>query len=151
MRHPCRAALSLGVRCHLRTQVEFRSSAFPSQPGEDELINPGRWGKALADYLREHLDAAGLRGGEPYAEDWGWAVPIDNPEFPLFVGCGNLDDDPEGFLCFIEPSTPTIRKLFRKIDVTQRVTEVSDALDSALRKNASVSEINWIDSQNGGT
>ena len=104
----------------MRTHVEFRSDAFPAQPGEDEEINPGRWGKLLAAFLRAELTKAGLVGGEPYAEDWGWEIPINNPEFGLFVGCGNYEEYPDGFLCFVDPSKPYIRKLFRKIDTTAR-------------------------------
>lgn len=129
----------------MRTQVEFYSSAFPPEPGEEAQINPGRWGKALAWYLRERLNAFGLTGGEPYAEDWGWAVPVDNPEFPLWIGCGNIDDDAEGFMCFVEPSTPTIRRLFRTIDVSQRVIEAGEALDRALRTHPDVRDIKWND------
>ena len=30
-----------------RSHVEFRSDAFPARPGEEQQINPGRWGAAL--------------------------------------------------------------------------------------------------------
>ena len=33
------------------THVEFRSDAFPADPDEDELINPGRFGRKLAVFL----------------------------------------------------------------------------------------------------
>jgi len=35
----------------MKTQVEFRSSRFPPYDGEEEQINPGLWGKRLAEYL----------------------------------------------------------------------------------------------------
>jgi len=35
----------------MKTQVEFRSSKFPPYEGEQEQINPGLWGKRLAEYL----------------------------------------------------------------------------------------------------
>jgi hypothetical protein len=127
----------------MRTHVEFRSDAFPAQAGEDEQINPGRWGKALADYLRAQLDEAGLVGGAPIAEDWGWLVPIVNDDFPLWVGCGNYEEYPDGFLCFIQPSKPKIRKLFRSIDTTERLAKVADAIDAALRTHWHVRELRW--------
>jgi hypothetical protein len=33
----------------MKTQVEFRSSKFPPYEGEEEQINPGLWGKRLAE------------------------------------------------------------------------------------------------------
>jgi hypothetical protein len=127
----------------VRTQLEFRSDAFPALPGEEDQINPGRWGKQLADFLRVELSARGLKAGEPYAEDWGWAVPLDNPEYPLWVGCGNVDEDDGAFLCFIEPSKPIVRKLFKKIDVRDRVEQVAKALDEALSCHPRVKDVQW--------
>ena len=127
----------------MKSHLEFRSDAFPPQPGEDEQINPGRWGRALADFLRAELSARGFPGAEPYAEDWGWAVPIDNAGYALWVGCGNRDGDGNGFLCFIEPSKPTIRKLFRRIDVRERVAAVAMAMEQALAGRKDVHEMRW--------
>ena len=33
----------------MKTQVEFRSSKFTPYEGEQEQINPGLWGKRLAE------------------------------------------------------------------------------------------------------
>lgn len=127
----------------MRTHVEFRSDAFPALPGEDAQINPGRWGKALADYLRSELTSRQLPGGDPYAEDWGWGVPIDNEDFPLWVGCGNYEEYPDGFLCFIEPSKPYVRRLLRKIDTTARIEQVAAAIDAALKSHSGVRDLKW--------
>lgn len=135
----------------MRSHVEFRSEAFPAAPGEDSEINPGRWGKALADYLRAELTSRGEPGGAPYGEDWGWAVPLQSEDFPLWVGCGNYEEYPDGFLCFIEPSKPTVRRLFRKIDTTKRVARVADALDAALRAHPEVRDIRWWSEDEVGT
>ena len=127
----------------MRTHVEFRSSEFPAEPGEDEQVNPGRHGRLLATYIRDQLAACGLATREPLAEDWGWLVPIENPNFPLWVGCGNYEEYPDGFLCFIEPSRPTIRRLFRKIDTTAVVDRVSQALGAALQSHPGIRDVRW--------
>lgn len=127
----------------MRTHVEFRSDAFPAEVGEEALINPGRWGKVLADYLRAELSARGLVGPLPYAEDWGWAIPLDNPDFSLWVGCGNYEERPDGFLCFIEPSKPYVRRYLRRIDTRSKVEAVAAAIDGALRANLRIREILW--------
>ena len=82
---------------------------------------------------------------EPYAEDWGWEIPIHNPEFKMFIGCGN-QQDPSGnhFLCFIEPSKKEIRKgFFRKIDTQSSIQRVADALDQILTSHPDVHDLRW--------
>lgn len=39
----------------MKTQVEFRSFKFPPYEGEEYQINPGLWGKRLAEYLVQRL------------------------------------------------------------------------------------------------
>jgi hypothetical protein len=134
----------------MRTHFEFRCSGFPAQPGEEGEINPGRWGRALADYLRAELTARGFTGGAPFAEDWGMCIPIENQEYGLWVGCGNLEGEDDGFLCFIEPSKPFVRKLFRKIDVLQRVESVAVALEQALGSRSDVRELRWWSEKDSG-
>jgi len=41
----------------MKTQVEFRSGKFPPYEGEQEQINPDLWGKRLAEYLVQKIDA----------------------------------------------------------------------------------------------
>jgi len=127
----------------LRTHVEFRSDAFPSEPGEEEEINPGRWGIALARYLRVELTARGFTGKDPFFEDWGCCIPLDNEGFSLWIGCGNYGDYDDGFLCFIQPRKPFVWRLFRKLDASGRIAAVADALDSALRSHPSIRDIRW--------
>ena len=135
----------------MRTHVEFRSTEFPSLPGEDQLINPGRWGQLLANYLRGELTQRGLPGGSPYVEDWGWAIPLDNEAFPLWVGCGNNEEYPDGFLCFIEPRKPYVRRFLSRIDTTRRVEEVAVALEAALRQRADVRDLRWWENERTDT
>jgi len=127
----------------MRTHVEFRSDAFPAEPGEEEKINPGRWGAALARYLRQELSTQGFSAKEPYAEDWGYAVEIDNPEFNLWIGCGNYEEYPDGFLCFIIPEKPFVWRRFRRIDTRARVDAIAEALEIALRKHSGVRDLRW--------
>jgi hypothetical protein len=75
----------------MKTQVEFKADKFPPYAGEEDEINPGLWGKRLAEYLQEHLPRHGLEVTALGAEDWGWMVEIENPEFPLWIGCWSED------------------------------------------------------------
>jgi len=127
----------------MKSHVEFRSSEFPPYDCEEEQINPGRFGKRVAEFLAKGLAEAGFSIGDLVAEDWGWIVPIENPGFRLWVGCGNYDEYPDGFLCFIEPHTPVIRKLFRKIDVSERVGALRDAIDRLLTSHPGIQSVKW--------
>jgi len=127
----------------VRTHVEFRTSKFPPYEGEDKEVNPGRFGKRLAEYLKTRFSENGIKTGEIYAEDWGWAIPVENPAFALWVGCGNYEEYADGFLCFIEPSKSEIRRLFRKIDTTQDVGRVAEVLDRVLLGDAEIRDVRW--------
>lgn len=127
----------------MRTHIQFTSEVFPSVPGEEEEVNCGRFGKQLAEYLRGALIAQGLKVEPIFAEDWGWVVPMLHPEFKLWVGCGNYEEITNGFLCFIEPSKPAIRKWFRKIDTRLAVENLAGCLERSLNQHPGVSNLRW--------
>jgi hypothetical protein len=127
----------------MKTQVEFRSDKFPPYEGEEEEINPGLWGKRLAEYLQLKLRNAGVATGEIYSEDWGWALPIENEAFPLWIGCGHQDGEPDQFLVFIEPSKPAIRKWFKTIDTTPVLNNLATILDRILSSDPQIRDVRW--------
>ena len=125
------------------TYVEFKSTAFPPYDGESEKINPGRFGQRLAEYLSAELERAGERVGELNAEDWGWVVPIENADFDLWLGVGNYQEYPDGFLCFIEPHTEYVRKLLKKIPTRERIERLQRRIDEALRNHKDTRDVRW--------
>lgn len=125
------------------TQVTFRSELFPATAEELEGMNSGVWGHGLASYLQENLPKYGLNPTCLNAEDWGWMVEIENQEFPLWIGCGHQDGDDDEFLCFIEPSKPVIKRLFKKIETHEQVARVSDALRQLLASNTEIHGVEW--------
>lgn len=130
----------------MKTHVEFRSDAFPLEEDGADEVNPGRFGRRLARFVSDELKAKKFAAYEPVEADWGWIVPIANKGFELSIGCGNYDEYPEdGFLCFIEPHTPTIRRLgfLWKIDVSDRVNALQRALDEVLSEHPGVRDIRW--------
>jgi len=131
------------MKVAMKTHVEFRSDDFPPYEGEEAQINPGRYGKRLAEFLVEGLREKGFRPSVPLAEDWGWVVSVNNDRFPLWVGCGNYDEYPDGFLCFIEPHEPTIRRFFRKLQTTAEVGALREAIDQLLASKPGVRDKQW--------
>jgi len=129
----------------MKTQVEFRSSKFPPYEGEEEQINPGLWGKRLAEYLVQKLAERGIETQEMVAEDWGWYVPVCNEGFRLALCCGHQNGDDDQFLCFTDPSTPAVKKLFKKIDVTAQLSRLTVALQQILAADPDIREIVWTE------
>ncbi len=129
----------------MKTQVEFRSAKFPACDGEDELLNPGLWGKRLAEYLTGKLAEKGIETGEMNAEDWGWYIPITDGEFELGLGCGHQFGDDDEFLCFTEPSAPVMKKFFKTIDVTEPLTRLTEALKEILSADPDIRDVVWTE------
>jgi hypothetical protein len=125
------------------THVEFRSDVFPPYEGEDEETNPGRYGKRLAEFLVAALRKEDLACKDPGAEDWGWRIDIQNDGFALWIGCGVYDEYPDGFLCFIEPTTPSIRRFLKKIDTRGPVEAVQRAMDKSLTTEPGIRDLRW--------
>jgi hypothetical protein len=128
----------------MRTHLEFTSTAFPAYPGGDKEINPGIFGKRLAEFLAESLPHQGFKVLCIGAEDWGWMVEIENHEFPLWIGCANYDGTENEFQCFIEPSKPFVRKWFSKIETGPTVEELAAALEAVLLQSGKVSGLRWL-------
>ena len=136
----------------MKTHVEFRSDSFPPYPSEEDDINPGIWGKRLAEFIYTGLKSRGFNVIDPASEDWGWMVEIRNDAFPIWVGCGNYEEYENGFLCFIEPSRPFVRKLLIwKVPTEEAILKVQIALDSILSDEPSIFDIRWSSRAEFGT
>ena len=129
----------------MKTQVTFRSNKFPPYEGEEKQINPGLWGKRLAEYLVVKLRAMGIETHEIIAEDWGWYIPIKNDGFRLAVCCGHQYGDDDEFLCFTDPATPVLRKFLRKIDATKQLGRVVSAMETILSTDSDIRSVEWTD------
>jgi len=129
----------------MKTQVAFRSKNFPPYDGEEEQINPGLWGKRLAEYLVDKLKAHGIGTEQIIAEDWGWYIPIKNEGFRLAICCGHQNGDDDEFLCFTDPASPIIRKLFKNIDATHALTRVVNAMGNILSSDPGITDSEWTE------
>jgi hypothetical protein len=70
----------------------FTSPLFEVEPGEDEDINPGRYGRQLAVWLKKQLEGRGYSVEPIINEDWGRCLICSRDPFMLWVGCGNAAD-----------------------------------------------------------
>ena len=132
----------------LPQQIYFRSTLFRVDPDEEEEVNPGRYGRQLAHWLRDRFVVLGYRNPEVIAEDWGWCVMLQRDPFMLWIGCGNQDADDDDFDhltqperivwgCFVTGEVPFFQKLFRKVD-PEAVWKVEQQLAEVLRQEPQV-------------
>jgi hypothetical protein len=129
----------------MRTNVEFRSAKFPPYAPEVEEVNPGCWGRRLAEYLKERLAALGIDTADIVSEDCTWVIPIRSSDpFSLSIGCGHQYGDDDVFLCFISPDRPVIRKRFQKFETTQAVSRLASALDEILSSDPEITKLKWM-------
>lgn len=136
----------------MRTHVEFRSDAFPPDLDEDEVVNPGRYGRRLAEHIVAGLPAHGFRVSRHHPEDWGWRIALENETFPLWVGCGNYEEYEDGFLCFIQPSKPFVRRWLKRVSTTDTIERLADALERILGDRDTVRDLRWwTDKESGRT
>jgi hypothetical protein len=109
----------------------------------DGQINPGIFGKRLAEFLSDGLRREGFEPEELFTEDWGWVVPVKNNGFSLWIGCANYQEYPDRFLGIIEPHKPFVRRFLRKIATLGRVESLQTAVDKILSDEAGIREKRW--------
>lgn len=120
-------------------QVGFRSSAFPLDPTEAER-GDGPHGMALAFWVVERLEAAGLEPGEPVPEDWGWLLDVRGPG-RVVVGCGAVDAAADEFSVTVEDAPRWLRR--PDPEAPALVARVVAVLDGALRSDPAVADVAW--------
>jgi hypothetical protein len=130
----------------MKTHVTFRSSKFPPYEGEQEEINDGIWGRRLAEYLSQELTRRGVAVGKVVAEDWGCYIPVEDEAGWLGFCCGHQHGDDDEFQCFTDPSTPIVRKWFRKVDRTASLERLIGAVRAILEDDPDIREIEWRES-----
>lgn len=139
----------------MQTRVEFKSRAFPKYPNEDEeIVNETRWGKRLAEYVRDNLPEHGVPTADILCEDWGWLVSIKNDSYPLWIGCGPVDDSDDGepgsyglieFALFVVAEPTLLQRIFKKVDTTPGILRVTEALRAMMAASPHFESPVWSD------
>ena len=113
--------------------IHIRSTRFPILAGEEEeLVNEGTYGKALAEYLQAKLQARGYVAPFICCEDWGWWVELKSAPFAfgVCIYSGAKEDGPVDFACTEGATGPRkwSWKRFRFIDTAPWVSRLHDDL-----------------------
>ena len=127
----------------MRDHVRFVSDLFSPQRGEDEQVNPGRYGEELSTWLVEQLRRTGASVFGPYEEDWGWLVELVRDGQRFSLPCGNMDFSKTEWLIWIEPHRSLLGRLLGR-DYTPATAELAAALHAILRGEPRISEVEWF-------
>jgi len=77
----------------------------------------------------------------------GLELLIKNDDFSLWIGCSHQYGEDDQFYCFVQPDKPVIRKWFKKIETTEQVSRVVEALENILTSDPEIREFrSWDES-----
>jgi hypothetical protein len=129
--------------------LHFESNAFSVTPGEDEQTNPGIFGRALAEWVRDRLRERGLPAEAVIAEDFGWCVPVRLEPHAVYVACACDEGGPEGpqprtetqalaWQLFVFAEGGLLQRLFGKDTRRESLDRVFDAVRQALESSPDI-------------
>lgn len=126
----------------------FRSGSFQIEPGEDDSVNPGIYGRQLALWLKERLEDRGQAVLDVFPEDFGWCVRCQFKPFLLWVGCGSINDhesvgvftssDQVTWHCFAVAERPLLGRLFRRYDMAPAFSRLNQLLRDILESEPTI-------------
>ena len=130
----------------------FRSARFEIEPGEDKEINPGIYGKQLAEWLKARLEDRGYKVEPIIHEDWGRCLMCSRQPFLLWVGCANMTDlsaSPDApplkeqitWHCFATAEVLFWKKLFRKIETEPALAKLRADLGEILTADPTITMV----------
>ena len=131
----------------MQTQLEFHSPDFRDPDGQGNTYNPDIQGRTLAAYLSQKFRDRGF-DGQVIEEDWGWMIELKREPFPLWLGCASHGGS-EGWLVFIEPSKPIVRKWFKKFDTRAEVSVTAKILEEVVTESGATNLKWWSGDEPG--
>jgi hypothetical protein len=141
---PCPAKMTNPSFVFMEKFIHVRSAKFPILPGEEEeLVNEGMYGKALAEYLQEKLRARGYLVPFYCCEDWGWWVELKDAPFTFGVRIYCSAAEADGLLQLsCVAGDPEERKWswrkFRFVDATPWVDKLHQDLIAIFQADADI-------------
>jgi hypothetical protein len=121
----------------------FKSSLFEIEPGEDDEINPGIYGRQLAAWLKARLEARGYTVDGIINEDWGRCLMCQRSPFSLWVGAASVTEtvakDAVVWHCFAVTEGGLKLRMFGKRNEIEATRDRLDAtLESILRAEPAI-------------
>jgi hypothetical protein len=123
----------------------FKSSLFEIEPGEDDEINPGIYGRQLSVWLKKQLEARGYAVEDIINEDWGRCLMCQRSPFSLWVGVGSVTEvateakDDVVWHCFAVTEGGLRMRMFgKKNEIEATRAKLDSALESILRAEPAI-------------
>ena len=127
----------------MNAQVTFQTSFFKPVPGEDEKTNPGRFGLALAEWLKSQLEGRGVAVEEILPEDFGWVVMVSRKPFKLWLGCGNTEGSTTEWTVFPVAEPTFTQRILKKADTSAAVATLWQHVRALVPQIPDVSSVTW--------
>lgn len=124
-------------------QVTFTSDFFTPIAGEEDETNPGRYGKALAQWLAAQLKERGVSVEGIIPEDFGWVVMLSRKPFMLWLGCGNTDGSTTEWTVFPVAELSPLQRLFKRVDPAPEIKRLSFHLAELISSIPGVANVVW--------
>jgi hypothetical protein len=118
--------------------LEFESSAFPVESGEDEFTNPGVYGKSLASWLAAQLALQGHPVGDVFAEDFGWCIPLMSKPHALYVACASTAGKTSEWHVFVFAEGGFVARLFGKDTRSDAIASLFGTIRHVLQDAACI-------------
>jgi hypothetical protein len=127
----------------MKARVTFKSSYFPVEPGEDEDINPGVFGKALAAWVADKLRERGVSVEKIVEEDFCRLVLVQRKPFMLWVGCANAEASATEWQLFLAAEVGLLGRVFRRVDPAPSFSSLVAHVRAIVEQVPGVSAIEW--------
>lgn len=124
-------------------QLSFTSTFFKPIAGEEDQTNPGRFGKALAQWIAEELRKAGTAIEGVIPEDFGWVVMVYRKPFPLWIACGNEDGSEERWVMYVVAEPSLFQRVLRRVNPAPAVAELEERLARIVQGAPGASDVSW--------
>jgi len=115
----------------------FESDDFAVVPGEDEVTNPGVYGKALAGWVGGQLRGTGVDAGDVIAEDFGWCEPVKSASCSLYVACSSGDSKGQ-WRVFVFAEGGLLHRMFGKDRRAEMVAELYARVHQCLQLSSRI-------------
>ena len=122
----------------MKTEFYIKSDLFQAYPEEENEINPGRFGKRLAEFIKDILEKDNIEVADLYATDYSFELRLDQFEFSVYITTGNIDGKENEFLISISPKGEFKRKLFKKIPTKETISKVYETIEKGIGLNSEI-------------
>ncbi|WP_088887011.1 hypothetical protein [Diaphorobacter nitroreducens] len=124
-------------------QVTFTTDFFKPIAGEEEETNPGRYGKALAQWLAQQLKERGVSAEGVIPEDFGWVVMVSRKPFLLWLGCGNTDGSTTEWSVFPVAEMSALQRIFKRTNPAPEIEKLKAHLSALVLSIPGVTNVVW--------